>query len=179
MGKEPSHEVDEHQLEIAEMEGDAYREALRYMIEEVAHTGRVVEVEDYVVGFAQEEAEGLYRFEDGELVWREPDESMNAHFEVAVLDRDDRRFIPYLEVTMTVVPEEGEKLSFGLPFIWHPGLFHYGRNVELPGDGIYDIVIRVEPPTFHRHDRDNGDRYTEPVEMEFGGVEISTGREEV
>lgn len=178
MPKKPSHEVDEHQLEIAEMEGEAYREAARYMIENVTGAGDVKEAGDYLVGFAQEDAEGMYMMEDGELVWHEPEENMNAHIEVIVADIDDRRFIPYLDVEATV-EGEGERIRFGLPFIWHPGLFHYGRNIELPGDGTYTIRIRVEPPTFHRHDRDNGARYAEPVDVEFEDVELRTGREDL
>jgi hypothetical protein len=58
--KQTSDEVDQRQLELAEKAGDAYQEALDYMANEVAHTGGKKEAGDYVVGFAQEEAEGMY-----------------------------------------------------------------------------------------------------------------------
>jgi hypothetical protein len=37
--KQPSDEVDQTQLDLAQQAGDAYREALDYMVEAVAHTG--------------------------------------------------------------------------------------------------------------------------------------------
>lgn len=62
------------------------------------------------------------------------------------------------------------------PFLWHPWLFHYGRNWQVPGDGEYTLRVRIEPPTFHRHDKRNGLRYAEPVEVEFRGVQLETGQ---
>jgi hypothetical protein len=54
-----SEEVDDRQLELARSAGDAYREALEYMTEAVAHTGSKKEGGDYLVGFAQDGAGGL------------------------------------------------------------------------------------------------------------------------
>jgi len=176
----PSHEVDKEQLRLAREEGDSYQKELDYMIEEVVHTGAIEEVGDYVVAIAQEEAEGLYHPTEDGIEWQNPEEGMNAHLEVVVCDREDGRFIPNLDVTATITPEEkDEGLTFRVPFIWHPGLFHYGRNIELSGDGVYNVKVRVQPPDFHRHDKVNGDRYTETVEVEFEGIEIETGREEL
>jgi uncharacterized protein involved in high-affinity Fe2+ transport len=171
-----SDEVDERQLEVANAEGEAYTRALNYMIAEVAETGGMRAVNDYVVGFAQEEAEGMYApRDDGGLEWTEPD-AENCHLEVAVADDDDGRFVPGLTVRATLDPADGEAVGpFEVPFIWHPGLHHYGRNVEVPGDGEYDITIDVEPPSFMRHDEANGDRYSDPVEVTFEDVEIETG----
>lgn len=76
-----SEEVDDRQLELARRAGDAYLDALDDTIEEVADVGRTREVADYVVGFAAEEAEGLYVPSDGDPEWREPDDE-NCHVEV-------------------------------------------------------------------------------------------------
>ena len=176
-GKTTSDEVDETQLELARRAGDAYRDALEYMIEEVAHTGDTRKAGDYVVGFAQEEAEGMYALrESGDLEWRTPDEE-NCHVEVAVCDADDGRFIPHLDVRVTVERDGDEVASFDPSFLWHPGLHHYGANVEVPGDGTYDLTIGVEPPAFERHDETNGDRYADPVEVTFEDVDIETGQD--
>ena len=61
-------------------------------------------------------------------------------------------------------------------FLWHPGLFHYGANVTLPGDGEYDVRVHVDPPSSHRHDEENGDRYTDPVDVTFEHVAVETGQ---
>ena len=178
VSKVTSDEVDQKQLELAERAGDAYQEALEYMANEVAHTGGKKEAGDYIVGFAQEEAEGMYALADeGEFEWRVPDDE-NCHIEVAVCDGEDGRFLPEVDVEVTVESEDGEEVGpFETPFLYHPGLFHYGRNVEIPGDGTYDVHIDVEAPTFMRHDEENGNRYAEGVEVTFEDVDIETGQD--
>ena len=131
---------------------------------------------DVIVGFAQEKAEGLYHLRDGQLEWVEPDDE-NCHIEVTVLDAVDHRFLPGLDIEATLIDEGGDEVaSFDCPFLWHPGLFHYGRNVAVPGDGTYSLRVRVAAPTFPRHDKVNGKRYAEPVEVTFENVEIKTGQ---
>jgi len=176
MSKTTSEEVDDRQLELARKAGDAYQEALEYMANEVANAGDKREVGDYIVGFAQEEAEGLYApGDDGDLEWREP-EAENCHVEVAVCDADDGRSLPEVDVEVTILDGEREVSNFRPEFLWHPGLFHYGANVELPGDGEYTVRVAVDPPEFHRHDERNGDRYAEGVEVGFEGVGLETGQ---
>lgn len=173
----PSEEVDERHIELARHEGEAYLRSARYMVEEVAETGAMTEVGDYVVGFAQESAEGMYHMRDGDLQWEDPAENENCHLEVVVAETDTGRFLPHLTPRATIT-EEGDTTvgPLDVPFVWHPGLFHYGRNLELPGDGTYEIEITFDPPTFPRHDEQNGDRFTDPIEAHFGNVEIETGR---
>jgi uncharacterized protein involved in high-affinity Fe2+ transport len=64
-----------------------------------------------------------------------------------------------------------------VPFLWHPGLHHYGRNIKVPGDGRYTLRVRVAPPALMRHDEANGRRYAATVEVEVKDVAIKTGRE--
>jgi uncharacterized protein involved in high-affinity Fe2+ transport len=146
------------------------------MVEDVANTGETQESGDYFVGFAQEEAEGLYAPTGaGNLEWQEPDEA-NCHIEIAVCDADDGRFIPELDIAVSVRQDGEAVTSFRPDFLWHPGLFHYGANITLPGDGVYTLVVAIDPPTFHRHDHDNGHRYVDPVEVTFENVSIETGQ---
>ena len=175
--KQPSDEVDETQLELAREAGDAYQRALDYMANEVAHTGAKKEVGEYVVGFAQEEAEGMYVLQDeGRFEWVEPGDA-NCHLEVAVCDAADGRFVPGATVIVTLTGDDGERVGpTSVPMLWHPGLYHYGRNLSVPGDGTYTLDVRVEPPTFKRHDQTNGDRFGEPVEATFEDVDIETGQ---
>jgi uncharacterized protein involved in high-affinity Fe2+ transport len=174
---EPSEEVDERQLELARAEGEAYQDALEYMATEVAHAGDKRQVDDYVIGYAIEEAEGMYEARpEGQLEWVEP-ESENCHLEVAVASAADGRFLPYLDVEAKLIAEDGTTVGpHEIPFIWHPGLYHYGKNLEVPGEGSYTVRIEVAPPEFRRHDETNGDRFVDGIEVEFEGVEIETGQ---
>ncbi len=175
---QPSEEVDERHLELARHEGEAYLRSARHMIEEVANTGAMTEVGDYVVGFAQEKAEGMYHMRDGDLHWEDPAEDENCHLEVVVAETETGRFVPYLSPRVTITDEAGSSIGpMDVPFVWHPGLFHYGQNLQLPGDGTYDIEIDLDPPAFPRHDEQNGERFDEPIEAHFQNVEIETGRE--
>jgi hypothetical protein len=176
--EKPSDEADRQQLEMARQEGEAYRRSLLYMVNEVADTGGQKEAGDYVVAFAQERAEGMYRLRgEGELEWVEPGDE-NCHLEIAVMDGGDHRFVPYLDIEATLIAEGGERVGpFPVPFLWHPGLYPYGRDVKVPGDGRYTLHVKIAAPTFMRHDKVNGRRYARTVEVEFEGVEIRTGRE--
>ena len=174
--KTTSEEADQRQLDLARGEGEAYQRSLRYMVEEVAHTGAIQDAGDYVVGIAQEEAEGMYQLQDGELTFVEPS-AENCHLEVAVADAADGRFVPYLSVTAELSNEDGETVGpVDLPFLWHPGLYHYGANLTVPGDGTYDVRVQIEPAGFGRHDRENGDRYDEAVEVQFEDVDVKCGQ---
>ncbi|NHN58331.1 MULTISPECIES: iron transporter [Halorussus] len=176
--KQTSEEVDQKQLDLAQQAGDAYQEALDYMANEVAHTGGKQEAGEYVVGFAQEEAEGMYVLQkEGQFEWVEPDDE-NCHLEVAVCDAEDGRLVPECTVLASLIDEGGERVGpTRLPLLWHPGLYHYGKNLAVPGEGAYDVEVHVEPPEFKRHDEQNGDRYGEPVTVTFEDVDIETGQD--
>ncbi len=171
----PSDESTRKQLALARAQGDAFGKAVEMMTQEEAH-GEQVETDDYLVGYAVEEAEGMYHFRDGALEWQNPDDE-NAHIEIVVRDAHDGRFLPGLAVNVTVNDESGTVIgSHEQPFLWHPWLFHYGRNWKLPGDGTYKLAVHVEPPQYMRHDKVNGKRFAEAVDVEFEGVEIETGQ---
>jgi uncharacterized protein involved in high-affinity Fe2+ transport len=173
----PSEEADKHQLELAKKEGGAYHASLKYMAEEVADSGGMQRAGDYIVAYAQESAEGLYaKSDNGGLEWQEPKDE-NCHLEISVSDAGDQRFIPYLDITAKLTPQDGDAIGpFTVPFLWHPGLYHYGCNIKVPGDGRYRLDIHIDAPNFHRHDETNGRRYAEPVNVVFEEIEIKTGQ---
>src|SRR6185295_11504947 len=175
-----SDEADGSQLKLAAAEGRAYQKSLSYMVNEVADSGGRMQVDDYIVAYAQERAEGMYHLgPGGKLKWMEPPKNSNCHLEVSVSDAADRRFIPYLAVTATLFPTKGKKIGpFKIPFVWHPGLYHYGRNIHMPGDGVYRLVIEIDPAEFMRHDKENGRLYARRVVAEFPRVKIKAGRED-
>lgn len=174
-----SSEATTPQLDLARDQGQAYRRALDYMANKVAHDGGQQVSGDHLVAYAIEEAEGMYALEDGELVWHNP-EGTNAHVEVVVCDAADGRFVPGLTVTAALVTPGGKLLGpHEQTLVWHPMLYHYARNWEVPEDGEYTLRVHVEPAPFPRHDEINGRRFAEAVDVEFSGVRIERGSEPV
>jgi len=174
---QPSEEADARQLDLARKEGQAYHQSLDYMARQVAHTGATQVAGDYIVGFAQEKAEGLYHLRgEGQLEWVGPGDA-NCHLEISVSDASDQRFLPFLTIHATLTAQDGQRIGpFEMPFLWHPGLYHYGKNLRVPGDGKYDLHMKIDPPTFARHDKQNGRRYARTVEVHFKGIDIKTGQ---
>ena len=170
-----SDEANRKQLQLARAQGDAFEHTVKEMTQHEAH-GAAQQAGDYLIGYAVEDAEGMYVMEGGALVWHNPTDE-NAHLEIVVQDAADKRFIPGLAVYATLVDRQGKEIgTHRQPFLWHPWLFHYGRNWALPGDGEYTLRVRVEAPDFMRHDKENGRRYEQSVQVEFRNVRIETGR---
>jgi uncharacterized protein involved in high-affinity Fe2+ transport len=171
-----SDEASEAQLDLARNQGDTYEKALHHMAFEEADDGDEKSAGDYLVAYAIEHAEGMYEYDNGELVWRNPDEE-NLHVEVSVRDGSDGRFIPGLIVYATLIDANGREVgTHQQPFLWHPWLYHYGRNWIIPGDGEYTLRVHIEPPQWARHDKKNGKRYADPVDVEFTGLQVKTGQ---
>jgi hypothetical protein len=170
-------EADAKQLELAREQGASYRKALEHMANEVAHDGGMQEAGEYLIAYAVEEAEGMYDWVDGELVWHDPEDE-NMHLEIAVCDLSDGRFVPDVTVICTLIDPSGNEVgTHELPILWHPMLYHYGRNWKVPADGEYTLRVRVEPPKFMRHDEVNGCRFKELVECTFEGVQVERGQD--
>ncbi|MCM2292264.1 hypothetical protein NAC44_07975 [Allorhizobium sp. BGMRC 0089] len=173
-----SDEADKNQLLMAAAEGSQYIASLDYMATKVADTGAKQRAGDYIVAFAQERAEGMYHLKGGKLEWVEASADMNCHMEIAVADATDNRFIPFLDIECTLSQGGKDVLSFKPEFLWHPGLYHYGKDLSLPGgSGLYDLKVKIAAPAFPRHDKVNGKRYAETVEVEFKTIKITAGHE--
>jgi Fe2+ transport protein len=168
-------EATARQLDHACEQGEAYGRALRHMTQHVAHDGGEQSAGPYLIGYAVEEAEGMYAWDGSQLVWQDPGDC-NLHLEVSVRDGSDGRFVPGVNVRATLIAPDGREVgTHEQPLIWHPMLYHYGRNWQVPADGEYRLIVRVEPPAFLRHDEVNGRRFTDPVEAEFAGVSVRRG----
>lgn len=169
-------EATAEQLDLARAQGEAYGRALTHMTGTVADDGGEQRAGDYLVGYAIEEAEGMYEWVDGQLVWREPGET-NLHIEIAVRDAGDGRFVPGVRVTVTLLDPSGNELgTHEQPLLWHPMIYHYGRNWTVPSDGEYRMRVHIDPPTFMRHDEVNGRRFMTPVDTEFSKVKVKRGQ---
>ena len=172
-----SDEADARGLELGKKEGEAYGRILKHMVDEVADGGGEIAQGDYLVAYAFEKAEGMYMPRDGKLEWVAP-ERENIHIEVAVRDRADGRMIPALDIDVTLIDDAGKEIgTHRQPLLWHPYLYHYGRNWIIPGDGTYSLRVRFPAPQFHRHDKTNGKRFAEGADVTFKNVKLKTGRE--
>lgn len=172
-----SDEADQAGLDLGKAQGDALTRTLEHMTGTIAHDGREINVGEYLVAYAVEEAEGMYMPKDGKLEWVYPTDE-NAHIEVAVRDPADGRLIPGLEVDATLIgPDGGDLGTHRLPLLWHPYLYHYGRNWTVPGDGHYKLRVRFAPPQFPRHDKTNGHRFVAGCDVTFDNVAIKTGQD--
>ena len=170
----PSEESTQDQLRLAREQGDAYARAMEAMRRE---TGRLASTRarDYEIAVTAEHPEGMYMLQDGRLTWQNPTDE-NIHIEVAVRDAADGRFVPGLPVVVTVLTADSREVGTQQhEFLWHPWLYHYGRNWHVPGDGTYRIRVHIDPPTFARHDHENGRRYGQPVDVELS-LDFKTGQ---
>ena len=169
---EKSDEAKYLELDMARAQGEKYVKALEHMANEVADDGGETRAGDYIIAYAIEGPEGMYHLEDGKLAWQEP-EGKNIHVEVSVRDGADHRFIPALTVYATLTGPDGKEVGrHQQPFLWHPWLYHYGRNWKVPTEGDYTLKVEIEAPEFMRHDKKNGKRFSERVEVEFKRVKI-------
>lgn len=170
----PSEEATKEQLQLARNQGQALEKALNEMIGNVADDGQEMEHGPYLIGYAIEKAEGMWHLnDDGELDFRKP-EKENVHVEVSVRDAADGRFVPSLVVHARLIDSQGNDVGMHRqPFVWHPWLYHYGRNWHIEKSGDYDLEVRIQAPDFPRHDPKNGERYGEDVTVMFSPVKIS------
>jgi hypothetical protein len=170
----PSNEATKEQLQLATNQGKALEKALNEMIGNVADDGQEIKHGPYFIGYAIEKAEGMYKMdEDSKLVWHEPGED-NVHVEVSVRDAADGRFVPGLTIHARLIDSEGNDVGMHRqPYIWHPWLYHYGRNWHVAKSGDYDLEVRIQAPDFPRHDKKNGKRYGEDVTVMFSPVKIA------
>jgi hypothetical protein len=177
MGMNSPIEKEKKQL-LARAQGDTFMLALNEMQTEDAHAS--IEVDDYIVSLACEDAEGMYMDADtGKLHWMVPEEQANQHVEVVVQDKDDKRFLPGLEIYCRLFDEKKkEVVHVQIPFIWHPFLFHYGINTTIPKKGKYTAEVTIKKPQFHRHDETYGKRYEKDVTVRLGPVALTPGRKE-
>lgn len=161
--------------EVALEEGKAFEHALEMMKQEASHAQ--IEAEDYIITLAAEKAEGTYQLQDGGLEWHVPQGDKDQHIEVVVQDRKDKRFVPNLEITCKLYALDGNFVGEKpQPFYWHPFLYHYGQNWDVPSAGKYMAQLTIRRPEFPRHDEIKGKRYAKDVSVEVGPIELKPGR---
>lgn len=165
--------------ELAQAQGAALEHALATMIGGVAADGAVVRRGDYVVAYAVELAEGYFHWQNGELQYDlgvEESAEQNAHVEVAILDAETGRFLPALAVQAQLL-RGGESIgTFEEPLMWHPWIYHYGRNWRVPSEGKYSLDIRFDAPRWHIYGAAAGPRFQQGETVHFDDVRMKVGQ---
>jgi hypothetical protein len=158
--------------ELSKKLGDLTNTAHNAHTEDLIHT--VKRTGDYIVTLAFETANGKYEPQtDGDLDWVDPEHFGMLHVEAIIQDRDDKRFIPYLDVVVRIYDKEAKLVTESeAPFEWHPYAYHYGFDTMLPDDGEYSAEVVIKAPSFSRHHTSHGKRYTDDVTIRMGKVDL-------
>ncbi len=164
---------EKRQEEILKKTADILITSINAHIEDLPHT--LKRVDDYILIAYVENSEGSYIKEsDGKLDWNDPEKYGLQHFGIIIQDRDDKRFVPYLDVIIRVYDKGGDLITEAkAPFIWHPFVYHYGFDTPIENDGEYYIEVTVKSPKFDRAHRSLGKKYTEDLITRIGKVEIA------
>jgi hypothetical protein len=158
--------------ELSRKLGDATNTSYSAYTEDLVHTMR--RTDDYIISLAFENADGTFEKQaGGDLDWETPENYGMFHVHVVVQDRDDKRFVPYLDVTVRIYDNENKLVTeSAAPFVWNPYSYHYGFDTILPDDGKYSAEIAIKSPDFARNHKVHGKRYMDDVLTKLGPVEI-------
>ena len=89
------------------------------------------------------------------------------HLEVKPIDPRSKTRISYAVVTFEAANRDNGKILKGeLHPMWGSSGLHYALNSTLAGDGAYDVVITVQPPSFSRSVKDK-DLFARPASTRF------------
>lgn len=159
----------QRQFHLARAQGDACAAAVDHLL-----GGQRMEQRagDYWVGYSVEPAQGMYEWRGDGLTWREPDQA-DLHLEITLRDAGDGRCVPGARITVTVIDSEDREIGTHVhPMVWHPLVYHYGRDWPFAAGERYRLRVRIDPPRFMRHDQLNGARLSSAAELVFDDVEI-------
>lgn len=153
-----SNEATKEQLADARAEGDAVYKCITWILQQPGVSGQM-RAGEYKIAYAVTAPEGWYNYSNHSVSWQSP--TGDAHLSLFVLDGADGRVVPSLDIQASIVNGNGNVTDDKkIPFAWMPLINGYGNNIKLSGSGSYTLKISIAPPTFHRHDPYNGDRFT-------------------
>lgn len=157
-----SNEATKRQLKDARAEGDSVEKCTQWIVSKAEDAAGVVRAGEYKIVYAVTAPEGWYEFSNNAVKWKEPVEGLKAHLYLFILDGADGRIVPSLDVHTTLINSKGNVVDDrALPYAWIPMINGYADNIHLSGNDDYTLQIKIQPPTFHRHDPYNGDRFTQ------------------
>jgi Fe2+ transport protein len=170
-----SDEATSAQLGRALDEGKSARREVEWVEREEAVASGDMDAGEYIVTYLITPADDYYDLEAAQSNLPAHHTTVSpgsAHVAIVVRDAADGRMVQGLNVLATLRSESGDaKQTVMLPFGWHPILNRYGKNVVLPASP-FTLSVRIAMPTYRRHDRINGDRFTSNVIARFTRVTV-------
>jgi len=161
------------QDELVRKQGDAFIASYNLYMEELIHV--VKKTDDYIVTVAFGATEGMYEMQtDKSLEWVTPEGYGFVHMSVVIQDRDDKRFVPNLEVFVRLYDNDNKLITESeAPFLWNPYVFHYGMDLTIPEEGNYTAEVTIKRPDFNRQNKDHGNKYTNDVTIRLQSVKLT------
>ncbi len=157
-----SNEATKEQLADARAEGDSVQKCMDWIVKQSGAMAGQLRAGEYQIVYALTAPEGWYQYSNHEAAWQQP--MGDSHLWLFILDGADGRVVPSLDIRVSVVNAAGAVTDEKkVPFAWMPLINGYGNNITLSGSGNYSLNVSIAPPTFHRHDPYNGDRFTKPT----------------
>lgn len=158
-----SNEATKEQLKDAKAEGDSINRCMEWLIAQLPNSSGQVRAGEYKIVYALSAPEGWYSYSNHQVQWQQP--SGEAHLWLFVLDGADGRVVPGLDIKATISVANGTVIdNTTLTYSWIPLINGYANNIKLNGSGNYTLNLQIAPPTYHRHDPYNGDRFTKATE---------------
>lgn len=147
--------------------------------EEISTEGGEMEAGEYRVGYIVEPAEGWWEGDPQDPEWREPAAGETNHIEILPFDRETGLLVPYMDIELTVTDGSGTEVESKPLSFYYADFYHYANNFNIPEKGSYTLMAELSPPEFRRHGDADGEGkvFTEPVQVEFDGVEIAPQEE--
>jgi hypothetical protein len=171
-------EVEERLAGQAGLQGGAMGRAVRAMNQQ-ATSGAGQLSTDYRIEAAVEYAEAYWFCDPTTLAYKsevEASSAENCHIEIAPRDAWTGRFLPELNVTVTVWNANGHEIGTRPePLMWHPWLYHYGENWRVPLSGRYRIRATFPAPAWRRYGATMGRRFAQGATVEYRELRIKSG----
>lgn len=158
---------------LAREQGDAYGDALQHATRLAAGDSGECRTGDYWITYLVDAPRRIYTWADGRPLWHEP-EGADLYVGIAVRDATDGRFVPAMNVGVTLIDGAGRVVGAGEhSLLWDPLAHQYGRNWHVEGEGPHSMRVRVEPPTSAQAGADEAMR---PIEVQFSDLNLALRR---
>jgi hypothetical protein len=161
-------------MHLARLQGDAYAQAAAHVLSEASGLGAEARVGGYRIGYIARVEAGTETLgatcEHGDV------ELGTVSLGVIVRDAADGRFVPGLQVAVTIMEANGSELGcHSHALLWHPVAHQYARDWTLPRVVPLRVRVSVASTPLLRRSEIYSDRLAESVEIEFADVMIPSG----
>jgi hypothetical protein len=164
-------EATQRAMHLARLQGDAYAQAAAHLLSEASGLGAECRVGGYRIGYVARVEAGTDPpgggCEHGDI------EAGMVSLGVIVRDAADGRFVPGLQVVVTILAANGSELGCHThPLLWHPVVHQYARDWALPRVVPLRVRVSIVSTPHVQRSRIYADRLADSVEIEFSDVII-------